>query len=177
MPLLLFAFVVLGNSLFAYKAYRYLQAAVPLLAVLMGLGCAQLLSSRPRIARATGWILLTLAPLWGIERTLTLMREKSRSAVDAGLWMKTLAPRRVLLEQQWAYGGSLTFGNDVEIRERTPTRPLGLAGAELDGLDAAAFYERDLGDSDRETLGTAGFRQVFRVEGRPKTVVVFAGSP
>ena len=176
-PFLLFALVVLGSSLFAYKAYRYVQAAVPLLAVLMGLGCAHLLSSRPRVARAAGWILLALAPLWGIERTLTLMHEKSRSAVDAGLWMKTLAPRRVLLEQQWAYGGSLTFGNGVEIRDKTPTRPLGLDEAELAGVDAAAFYERDLGDSDREVLGTAGFRQVFRVEGRPKTVVVFAGSP
>ncbi|MET0618636.1 MAG: hypothetical protein ABW056_00090 [Thermoanaerobaculia bacterium] len=176
-PLLLLTMIVLGYSLFAYKAYRYMQAAVPLLALLMGLGAAHLLSSRSRVSRAAGWILLALAPLWGIERTRTLMHEKSRSAVDAGLWMKTLAPRRVLLEQQWAYGGSLTFGNGVEIRDQTPMRPLGLDGAELAGVDAAAFYERDLGDSDREVLGTAGFRPVFRVEGRPKTVVVFAGSP
>ncbi len=176
-PLLLLALIVLGYSLFAYKAYRYVQAAVPLLAVLMGIGCARLLTASRRALRAVGWFLFVLAPLWGIERAHSLLRDKSRTAIDAALWMKSLEPRRVLLELQWAYGGSLTFGNGVEIRDVEPRRPLGLAGPELDGVDAAAFYERDLGDSDREVLGTAGFRQVFRVEGRPKTVIVYARSP
>jgi hypothetical protein len=52
-----------------------------------------------------------------------------------------------------------------------------LAGAELDGVPAAAFYERDLGDEDRELLESTGLRQAFRVEGRPGTVVVFTRSP
>ncbi len=176
-PLLLLTMIVLGYSLFAYKAYRYMQAAVPFLAMLMGVGCAHLLSSRPRVARATGWILLALAPVWGIERTMTLMQEKSRSAVDAGLGMKALSPRRVLLEQVWAYGGPLTFGNGVEIRDMAPARPLGLDGAALEGVEAAAFYERDLGPSDLRTLESAGFRPAFRVKPRPKTVVVYRRSP
>jgi hypothetical protein len=176
-PLLLFVLVVLGYSLFAYKAYRYVQAAIPLLAILMGIGAARLLFAGPRGVRVAGWALLLLAPIWGIERSLTLLGEKSRTAVDAALWMRTLEPRRVLIEQQWAYGGSVTFGNGVEIRDLAPRRPLGLAGRELSGVDAAAFYERDLADSDRDALGAAGFRQVFRVEGRPRTVVVFGRSP
>jgi hypothetical protein len=176
-PLLLFSLVVLCYSLFAYKAYRYVQAAIPLLAILMGIGAARLLSaSRPAI-RSLGWALLLLAPVWGIERSLALLRDKSRTAVDAALWMRTLQPRRVLLEQQWAYGGSLTFGNGVEIRDLEPRQPLGLAGRELSGVDAAAFYERDLGEPDRSVLGARGLRQVLRVEGRPKTVTVYGRSP
>ena len=176
-PLMLFSLVVLSYSLFAYKAYRYVQAAIPLLAILAGIGAARLLSSGRRMARAAGWILVLLAPAWGIERSLNLLEGKSRTAVDAAMWMRTLEPGRVLLEQQWAYGGSLTFGNGVEIHDREPRRPIGLTGRELDGVDAAAFYERDLGEGDRAVLGSAGLRQVFRVEGRPKTVVVFGRSP
>ncbi len=175
-PLLLFALVVVGNSFFAYKAYRYLQAAVPLLALVMGIACMHLLGAGGW-RRAAGSVLLAVASLWGIERTLSLMRDKSRAAMDAALWMKRFEPRRVVLEQEWAYGGRLTYGNGVEIRAIEPERPIGLAGPVLAGTDAAAFYERDLGDPDREVLRTAGFRQVFRVESPAKTVVVFSRSP
>ena len=177
MPLLLLGLVVLGYSLFAYKAFRYVQAAIPLLSIVMAVGAAGLLAARRLAVRAAGWALIALAPAWGIERSLSLLGEKSRTAVDAALWMRTLEPRRVLLEQQWAYGGSLTFGNGVTIVDRAPERPMGLAGAELGGVDLAAFYERDLVDADREALGTAGLRRVLRVEGRPKTVVVFGRNP
>ena len=177
MPLALLALVVLGDSMFAYKAYRYLQAAIPLLAVLMGIGAGRLFSSSRRTTRGVGWALLLLAPVWGMERSLTLLGEKSRTAVDAALWMRTLEPRRVLLEQPWAYGGSLTFGNGVEIRGIEPRRPLGLRGPALEGVDAAAFYERDLGDGDRAALERAGLRHVLRVDGRPRSVVVFGRNP
>ena len=91
--------------------------------------------------------------------------------------MKERAPRRVLLEQPWAYGGSLTFGNGVEIRDVEPRHPLGLAVAALEDVDAAAFYERDLADSDLRVLEGAGFREVLRTEARPKAVVVFQRRP
>ncbi len=178
LPLVVLILIALGYSLFAYKTYRYVQAAIPMVAILSGIGCAHLLSVRPRGLRAAGWALLALAPLWGIERTITLLRDKSRAAVDAALWMKDGEPRRVLLVQQWAYGGSLTFGNGVEILDVEPRRPIGLAGTTaLEDVDAAAFYERDLGDSDLRALEAAGFRRVLRTEERPKAVVVFQGRP
>ncbi len=172
-PFAVLGLIVFGYSLFTYKTYRYVQAAIPMVAILSAIGCAHLLSARPRALRAAGWALLALAPLWGIERTITLLRQKSRAAVDAALAMKEREPRRVLLEQPWAYGGSLTFGNGVEIRDVEPRHPLGLAGVSLEAVDAAAFYERDLADSDLQALESAGFREVLRTEARPKAVVVF----
>ncbi len=177
MPLAVLGLIVFGYSVFTYKTYRYIQAAIPMLAVLSGIGCAHLLSARPRALRAAGWALLALAPLWGIERTITLLRQKSRAAVDAALAMKEREPRRVLLEQPWAYGGSLTFGNGVEIRDVEPRHPLGLADAPLENVDAAAFYERDLADSDLRALESAGFRETVRTDARPKAVVVFQRKP
>lgn len=174
LPLALLALTVVAYSLFAYKAYRYLQAAIPLLAILMGLGCAQLLGASQKWRRMAGWIALVVAPLWGAERAISLLRDRSRSAVDAALFIKTLDPRLVLLEQSWAYGERLTLGNGIQIRDLEPRTPIGLANsAALDGVDAAGFYERDLAPLDSETLERAGFRAVLRLPPRPKAVVVF----
>ncbi len=175
-PALLLLFVVAGYSIFAYKAYRYLQAAIPMLALLMGLGCADLLASAQRWRRAAGVAALVLAPAWGAERTLALMREKSRSAVEAASYLRSLGVRAVLLEQAWAYGDRLMLGPGVDIRDLEPRTPIGLAEPALAGVDAASFYAADLAPADRELLERRGFREVRRVSGR-KAVVVFRRTP
>lgn len=175
-PALLLLFVVAGYSIFAYKAYRYLQAAIPLLALLMGLGCAVLLASAQRWRRAAGVAALVLAPAWGAERTLALMRDKSRSAVEAAAYMRSLGVRAVLLEQAWAYGDRLMLGPGVDIRDLEPRTPIALAEPALAGVDAASFYAADLAPADRELLERRGFREVRRVPGR-KAVVVFRRTP
>jgi Alg9-like mannosyltransferase family len=174
LPLTVLGLTVVGYSFSSYKAFRYLQSAIPLLAILMGIGCAQLLGASQKWRRAAGWLALLLAPLWGAERTVSLLADRSRSAVDAALFIKTLNPRLVLLEQGWAYGDRLVLGNDIPIRDLEPRTPIGLgSSASLDGVDVAAFYERDLAASDRELLERAGFRSVRRFPAQVKTVVVF----
>jgi hypothetical protein len=172
--LLLLALVVSGYSLFAYKAYRYLQAAIPLLAIVMASGCAWLLGSELRWRRWAGGLLAALAVAWSAERTVSLMRERSMDAVDASLFLRTRAPRAVVIEQPWAWGEQLVLGDRVEIRNLPPRSPMQLTPALLEGQDAAGFYEQDLSSSDLEVLRRAGFRQAGRFARYRKPVVVFA---
>jgi hypothetical protein len=171
-PAFLLLLIVAGYSIFAYKAYRYLQASIPLLALLMGIGCAELLGAAQKWRRAAGVAALVLAPAWGAERTIGLMREKSRPAVEAASFLRSLGVRVVLLEQAWAYGDRLTLGPGVDIRDLEPRTPIALAESALEGVDGAAFYARDLSPADRAVLERRGFRDVRHVPGR-KAVVVF----
>jgi len=171
-PALLLLLVVGAYSVFAYKAYRYVQAAIPLLALLMGMGCAELLGSARKWRRMAGLAALVLAPAWGVERTLALLRSKSHSAVEAASFLRGLDPRVVLLEQAWAYGDRLTLGPGVDIRDLEPRTPIALAASALAGVDAAAFYAQDLAPADLRTLENRGFRAVRRMPGT-KEVVVF----
>jgi len=171
-PAALLLLIVAAYSVFAYKAYRYLQAAIPLLSLLMGIGCAELLGAAPKWRRTAGVAALVLAPAWGAERTVVLLRNKSRCAVEAASYLRSLAPRVVLLEQAWAYGGRLMLGSGVDIRDLEPRTPIAVAESALGGVDAAAFYARDLSAADLQTLERRGFRAARRVDGG-KAVVVF----
>jgi hypothetical protein len=154
LPFALLGLIVVAYSVFAYKAYRYLQGAIPFLALVMGIGCARLLSSSGTRQPALARLMIVLAAAWGIERTSSLLHDRSRNAIDAALFMRTLRPRAVLLEQEWAYGGRLVFGNEVRIQDLEPRRPLNLANVSqaLGVVDAAAFYERDLPRGGHEYL-------------------------
>jgi hypothetical protein len=175
--LLLLAFVVVGYSVFAYKAYRYLQAAIPFLAIAMAFGCAVLLASERRWRRWAGGLLAALSVGWSIERTVSLMRERSMDAVDAALLLRHRQARIVVVEQAWAYGGRLILGNRVEIRDLPPRSPLGLEPSVLQGADAASFYERDFSKSDLDVLREAGFQPAGRFDRFRKPVTVERASP
>jgi len=171
--LLIAAAVVAGYSVFAYKAYRYLQAAIPFLAIAMAWGCGRLLVSERRWRRWAGGLLAALAVGWSLERTMSLMRDCSMDAVDAALLLRQRPGRLLVVEQAWAYGGRLIFGNRVAIRDLPPKTPLGLEPSALQGADAASFYERDLSEFDLAVLREAGFRQAGRFDRFRKPVAVF----
>ncbi len=171
--LFLLAFVVAGYSVFAYKAYRYLQAAIPFLTIAMASGCSALLESERRWRRWTGGLLAAVAVGWSIERTVSLMRERTMDAVDAALSLRRRPDRVLVVEQAWAYGDRLILGNRAEIRDLPPRSPLRLEPSDLQGADAAAFYERDLSKSDLEVLRQAGFEASGRFGRFRKPVAVF----
>jgi hypothetical protein len=167
------AAVVAGYSVFAYKAYRYLQAAIPFLAIAMAFGCSRLLESERRWRRWAGGLVAALAVGWSAERTVSLMRDRSMDAVDAALRLRHRQARVVVVEQAWAYGGRLILGNRVEIRDLPPRSPLGLEPSVLQEADAASFYERDLSKSDLDVLREAGFQPAGRFDRFRKPVTVF----
>jgi hypothetical protein len=175
LPLALFATIVLVFSAVNFKTYRYVQAAIPFLAILMAIGWDRGSASPERWRRAAALALMVAAPLWGIERTFNLLRDESMDAVAAGRWIRTRQPhpRTVLLEQGWAYGGILVLGEEIDVRDLDPRRPLGLAPSDLDGIDAAAFYAADLSSEDRELLRREGFAAAARFARYRRPVEVF----
>jgi Alg9-like mannosyltransferase family len=173
LPLAAAAMIVVAYSAFAHKSYRYLQAAIPFLAILMALGFERWIVSPRTWRRWAAIALLLAAPAWGVERALSLLRDKSMDAVAAGRWICDRAPRAVLLEQAWAYGGILVLGERATVRDLLPRRPLGLTEADLGGVSVAAVYARDLSQADRELLASVGFREVARFARYRKPVVVF----
>lgn len=177
LPLTAAALIVVAYSLFAHKSYRYLQAAIPFLAILMALGFERWVVAPRTWRRWAAIALLLAAPAWGVDRAISLLRDKSMDAVAAGRWIRERTPGtdmgKVLLEQEWAYGGILVMGERVAVRDLLPRRPLGLTGADLDGVSVAAVYARDLSPADRELLEREGFREAAAFGRYRKPVVVF----
>lgn len=174
LPLALAAMIVVAYSAFGYKTYRYLQAAIPFVAILMALGWERAAGSRPGGWRRGAALALVLAAgAWGVERTFNLLRDKSMDAVGAARWIRDRHPRAILLEQAWAYGGILTLGEETAIRDLQPRRPLALTKADLDGVSVAAFYDRDLSEADLELLRREGFRESASFAASRKPVRVF----
>lgn len=165
--------IVLLFSLFRYKQYRYLQAAIPFVAIAAAVGWDRLRAKAPRLAAAS----LVLAAAFGAVQTVLLLREKSQSAVVAARYLaqRSPAPGVVALEQGWAYGERLYLGS-VRIRDVRPARPLdpGTVRAAVAGADAAAFYVNDLDRAARDALSQAGMRadRSFRRDGG-ESVIVF----
>lgn len=162
-PLAILLSLVLLQSLSPYKYVRYLQGAVPFLAIAAAVGWEDL-RSRGREALAAA--ALVLAVPYGIERSLTLLRDKSQSAIAAARFITTLRPppRVVALEQQWAYGERLYLGNGPRIRDIQPERPLRpeiLRGAAAQA-DVLAVYTRDLSPAALREIARLGFREEKR---------------
>jgi phosphatidylinositol glycan class B len=160
-PSLLFLSIVALMSLFAHKEWRYLQSAVPFLALAAALGWERLrVSGRPWLAAAA----LLLASGWGVERAVSRLSQKSQPAIVAARFLRTLqpAPSVLALEQNWAYGNRLYLGNRVEIRDIVWQRPLTrLAIREAGmGADVVAVYADHLGDPAKEELKALGFREL-----------------
>jgi hypothetical protein len=164
--------IVVLLSLFRYKQYRYLQAAIPFVAIAAALGWDRL---RPRMPRIAG-VALALAAVYGGVASVVLLRGKSQPAVAAARWLaqRNPPPRSVALEQAWSYGERLYLSR-VRIRDVPPSRPLDSAVVieAVSGADAAAFYSNDLDSLSRRALARSGLREertFHRDDGKPVTV-------
>jgi hypothetical protein len=142
-PLLVAASAVALLSLSPMKQPRYLQAAVPFLAIAAAFGWERLGRWRSGAAAAA---LLLAVPLC-LERSWHLLSHKSMAASAAAEALATLPdpPPVVALEQAWAYGGGLAFPVGTRIRELAPRRPLSPdpVRAAAAGADAVALYAED----------------------------------
>jgi hypothetical protein len=159
-------------SLFRYKQYRYLQAAIPFVALAAALGWDRLRARTPRVAA----VVLALAAVYGGIASILLLRGKSQPAVAAArsLAQRDPPPRLVALEQAWAYGERLYLPR-ARIRGVPPSRPLdpSVVIEAVSGADAAAFYSNDLDSSSRRALAASGLREertFHRDDGKPVTV-------
>ena len=173
LPVAMAAAIVVLLSLFRYKQYRYLQAAIPFVSIAAVVGWDRVRSRMPRIAA----VVLALAAAYGAIASVVLLRGKSQPAVAAARFLSTLdpPPRSVVLEQAWAYGERLYLPH-VRIRDLPPSRPLDPAAVlgAISGADAASFYANDLDGACRRALAESGFsgdRTFERDDG--KRVMVF----
>lgn len=178
--LLLFAGTVLLLSLLPYKAWRYLQSAIPFLALAAAVGWERL-RQRSRAGRWMATAALVLAVPVGLERALTLLRDKSQSAIAAArsIAAQRPAPRVIALEQDWAFGGRFYLGNGPRIRDIPVSRPL--APQEIRraaaGADVVAIYSKDSSPAVRSLLHELGFRERARFQrDASREVIVYRSS-
>ncbi len=161
-------------SFIQFKELRYLQGAMPFLALLGAAGFA-VMRTRWRPWLVTALLVLTLASeVLGVR----VLAGKSTAAVTTARALASEAGVRVVaLSQAWAYGDRLYFGNSVEVRDlSTPPRVSELEG-QVPGADRVALYRKDL--IAEPALGALfarlGFAESEVFEwGESKTVIVFA---
>lgn len=161
-------------SFIQHKELRYLQGAIPFLAILGAAGFA-VMRGRWRPVGATALLALTLvSEVLGVR----VLAGKSMAAVTAARAMASDPGIRVVaLSQAWAYGDRLYFGNGVEVRGLpTPPRERDLE-EKIPGVDRVALYRNDLKEAPAlvAVLARHGFTstEVFE-SGESKAVVVFA---
>jgi hypothetical protein len=167
LPLVVLSFV-------QHKELRYLQGAIPFLAILAAAGFTAM-RKRWRPWLATTLLVLTMATeVLGVR----VVRGKSMAAVTAARSMASEPGVRVVaLSQAWAYGHRLYFGNGVEVRDLpVPPRERDLEKM-IPGADRVALYAKDL-EAD-PSLGALLARHGFISSGtyrwgESKVVVVFA---
>ena len=165
LPLLFLAAIVVALSCVRFRQTRYMQAAIPFLALAAAVGWERLRESGAagrRIAAAA----LLLAAAMGLERSLALLSAKSQSATAAARAIARLspAPGAVALEQAWAYGDRLLIGNGPEIRDFPPSRPLSPAVVEKAAgpSDVLAIFTLDVSPALLDTIVRMGFRESAR---------------
>ena len=164
-PLLFLAAIVAMLSCVRFKQTRYMQAAIPFLALAAAVGWERLRRSGAAGRRLAAAALL-LAALLGAERAVALLRDKSQSATAAARAIARLspAPRVIALEQAWAYGDRLWIGNGPEIRDFPPARPLDPSVVEKAAApaDVLAIYALDSSPPLLESIARMGFRESAR---------------
>lgn len=164
-PILVGTAIVVLMSCFAHKEWRYLQVAMPFLAMGAAGGWELL---RARGLRGLAAAALIVCVPYGFERSAATLGDKVTSGLTAARYLRAMRPRPhiLALEQTWAYGEHLWLGNDVEIREleyRKPFRPSALqaaAGAEIVGGYAQHFDRASL-----SKLAALGFRPLISFSG------------
>jgi hypothetical protein len=154
-PLLLAASATVLLSFSPMKQPRYVQAAIPFLAMAAAVGWDRIRARAPGLAS----VLLAAAVPLGLERALHLLEHKSLSAFAAARALAaTSGPPRVLaFEQAWAWGETLPFAPGTVVRDLPPRTPLPIdavlaasAGAQALGLyagDAPPGLDAVLGPS------------------------------
>ncbi len=156
-----FLATVILMSGFAHKEWRYLQIAIPFLAIAGAAGWDRLRDGGRRGLAAAA---LVLCVPYGLERTVTVLRDKVQSGIEAARFIAAMRPppRVVALEQQWAYGEHLWLGNDVEIREIEYSKPIHPAAIRkaASGADVAAVYAWHLDPQSLAELAALGFRPI-----------------
>jgi hypothetical protein len=177
LPLLVLAAIVVLLSCVRFRQTRYMQAAIPFLALAAAVGWERLRAlgtAGRRIAAAA----LLLASALGLERAVALLSDKSQSATAAAraIARMSLAPRAVVLEQAWAYGDRLLIGNGPEIRDFPPARPLdpAVVAKAAGPADVLALYTLDTSPPLLEAIARMGFRESARFRrDSSKEVIVY----
>jgi hypothetical protein len=173
-PLAIAVMVLVLMSFSPLKSLRFTQASVPFVALAAALGWERLRDT-PGWRRMLAAAALVVAVPLGLERTLSLLRDKSQSALEAAQFLHGLAPpvRTVVLEQMWAYGEKLYLGNAVSIRDVAPKRPLPAEPIEaaLGGADAVALYDLDVSPDLIGLLAARGFRPCARFQANASLAV------
>jgi hypothetical protein len=151
--------IVLLMSCFAHKEWRYLQAAVPFLAMAAAGGWERL---RERGWRAAAAAALLLCIPYGLERASATLGDRVSSGLAAARYIQAMRPQpRVLaLEQTWAYGEHLWLGNAVEIREIEYNKPFRAGAIRRDaaGADVVGGYAQHFDRASLRELAALGFR-------------------
>jgi Alg9-like mannosyltransferase family len=157
--LLVGAGVVILMSCFAHKEWRYLQAAMPFLAMAAAGGWERL---RERGLRAVAAAALLLCIPYGLERASATLGDRVASGLAAARYIRAMRPppRLLALEQTWAYGEHLWLGNAVEIREIEFNKPFraGAIRRAAAGADVVGVYAQHLDRASLEELAALGFR-------------------
>jgi phosphatidylinositol glycan class B len=157
--ILIFASIVVMLSGFGAKEWRYLQGAIPFLAIGAAAGWERIRESGHRGLAAAA---LLLCIPYGVERSVTLLRDKTAAGIDAARYFRAMrpAPKILALEQTWAYGDRLWLPEGVEIREieyRKPLRPRAI-GDSAAGADVTGVYALHLDRACLRALADLGFR-------------------
>lgn len=161
-------------SLIGHKELRYLQGAIPFLALLGGAGFVALARRWGRISAAVLLLLAIGAQAYGTN----VLTRKSMAAVAAARQMAADPSVRVVaLSQSWAYCGRLYLGNRVEVRDLPVPPNAAAVAAAAAGADRVGLYLKDV-EADpalRIALAERGFGERARYAwGASKVVVVFA---
>jgi hypothetical protein len=151
--------IVVLVSCFAHKEWRYLQAAVPFLAMAAAGGWERL---RERGLRVVAAAALLLCIPYGLERASATLGDRVESGLAAARYIRAMRPppRVLALEQTWAYGEHLWLGNAVEIREIEYNKPFraGAIRRAAAGADVVGAYAQHFDRASLEELAALGFR-------------------
>jgi hypothetical protein len=165
------AIPLVALSAIQHKEMRYLQALIPFVMIVAGLGFAALWRASIRW-RPIYAALLVVSVAWNLYG-LKFLGQKTMPAVEAARMLGSdPAVRKVAMSQPWAYGDRLYLTDRMAIAD-VGTPPRGLAAAIADA-DAVALYERDVTPEVRQTLRQSGFHATHEFRRpRARDVIVF----
>jgi hypothetical protein len=153
LPWLGAALPLLLLSLVHHKELRYLQGAVPFLAILLAAGAAALWR---RGWRRSTVALLAVSLILSLNTARAVLSRRSIAAVAAARALRDRpAVRAVALSQAWAYGNHLFFAKDVTVLDlATPPLP-GEVETAAPHADAMCLFAADLAGAPQTERRTA----------------------